>query len=181
MAKEKTGRCMYCGTITPSDFVVCFAKECLKKRKVDIASVGKYDDSPPKPEAKRCECCGRFFNKLYGDHKYCSHKCMLEGPSEQKGLKLDSGKQPWFAMPLEVLEPLADVYAAGEKKYAIFNCLQPFEDGDRRFWDAIMRHLKAAQMDPLAKDEETGCYHLAQVCFNALHRLHNARNHGNKT
>ena len=94
---------------------------------------------------------------------------------DHQGLKHDTGKQPWFAMPLVVLKPLADVFAAGEKKYETFNCLQPFEDSDRRFWDATMRHLEACQLDPLAKDEETGCYHAVQACFNLLLRIHNAR------
>ena len=90
------------------------------------------------------------------------------------GLKDDHGKQAWYAMPLSILKPLADVFAAGEKKYATFNCLQPFDDPDRRFWDATMRHLEACQLDPLAKDEETGCYHAAQACFNLLMRIYNA-------
>lgn len=91
-----------------------------------------------------------------------------------KGIKLDSGKQPYYAMPLVLLKPLADVFTAGEIKYKTFNCLQPFDDPDRRFYDAIMRHLEACQLDPLAIDEETGCYHAAQIAFNALLRLHNA-------
>ncbi len=92
----------------------------------------------------------------------------------QKGLKYDSNKQKWYAMPLEILEPLADVFVAGEKKCEIFNCLQPFEDSDRRFYDSQMRHVKDSQLDPLAIDEETGCYHQAQVAFSALMRLRNA-------
>jgi len=92
-----------------------------------------------------------------------------------KGIKLDEGKQGWYAMPLEVLEPLADVFNAGEKKYETFNCLLPFDQPERRFYDAAMRHLAACQVDPLAKDEETGCYHLAQVAFSVLLRLHNCR------
>jgi hypothetical protein len=94
---------------------------------------------------------------------------------EKSGLKFDKGKQQWFAMPLVLLTPLADVFVAGEKKYEIFNCLQPFNDPDRRFWDATMRHLEASQIDPLAIDEETGCYHAAQAAFNILLRLHNAK------
>lgn len=93
---------------------------------------------------------------------------------ESKGLKYDNDKQQWYAMPLEILEPLADVFAAGEKKYKIFNCLQPFEDGDRRLYDSLIRHQCACQIDPLAIDEETGCYHQAQVAFSALLRLRNA-------
>ena len=94
--------------------------------------------------------------------------------NEDKGLKYDNGKQKWYAMPLELLVPLADVFTAGEKQYEIFNCLQPFEDSDRRFYDSQMRHVEASQLDPLAIDEETGCYHQAQVAFSALLRLRNA-------
>lgn len=96
-------------------------------------------------------------------------------PEETKvGLKLDQGKQEWFALPLELLKPLADVFTAGEKKYSTFNCLNPFDDSDRRFYNSLMRHLEACQIDPLAIDEETGCYHQAQVAFSALLRLRNA-------
>ena len=95
---------------------------------------------------------------------------------DDTGLKLDQGKKQWYAMPLEVVELLADVFAAGEKKYATFNCLKPFEEGDRRFWDATMRHLKECQRDPSAKDEETGCYHGAQAAWNLLMRTYHAQN-----
>ena len=90
----------------------------------------------------------------------------------EEGMKYDEGKQGWYAMPLELLKPLAEVFTQGEKKYQTFNCLNDFREPERRFYDAIMRHLEACQLDPLAKDEETGCYHIAQVAWNALLRLH---------
>ena len=93
----------------------------------------------------------------------------------EKGLKFDIGKQPWKAMPLVVLEPLADVFEAGRRKYAEYNCLNPFDDSDRRFFDGQMRHTVECQLDPLAIDTETGCYHAAQVAFNTLMRLYHAR------
>lgn len=100
------------------------------------------------------------------------------------GLKYDEGKQQWYAMPLVLLKPLADVFSAGEKKYATFNCLEPFADSDRRFWNATIRHLESCQLDPLAIDPETGCYHAAQAAFNILLRIYNAKNkedqNGNK-
>lgn len=98
----------------------------------------------------------------------------------EKGQKLDEGKQQWYALPLVVLKPLADVFMAGEHKYSIFNCLQPFDDSDRRFWDATMRHLTECQIDPLAIDQEIfenhgiKVYHGAQVAFSILMRIHNA-------
>jgi hypothetical protein len=94
--------------------------------------------------------------------------------TEEKGEKNDEGKQQWYALPLVILQPLADVLSAGELKYSTFNCLNPFDDSDRRFWDAAMRHMESCQLDPLAIDEETGCYHSAQVAFSVLLRLHNA-------
>jgi hypothetical protein len=95
-------------------------------------------------------------------------------PKSEVGWKQDEGKQGWYPLPLVILKPLADVTIAGEKKYETFNLLNPFEDSDRRFWDATMRHLESCQIDALAKDDETGCYHAAQAAFNMLLRLHNA-------
>lgn len=101
--------------------------------------------------------------------------------SAQEGLKLDQGKQPWYAMPLAVLRLLADVYRAGEHKYETFNCLKPFKDGDRRFFDGAMRHMEECQIDPLAVDQEIlekygiKVYHGAQVAFNMLMRTYHAQ------
>jgi hypothetical protein len=92
-----------------------------------------------------------------------------------EGLKFDQNKQGWFALPLEILEPLADVFTYGEEKYEAFNCLNPFDQSNRRFWNATMRHLKASQLDPLSINPEDGnVYHLAQVAFSVLMRLHHA-------
>lgn len=98
-----------------------------------------------------------------------------------RGAKNDQqeGKQRWHAMPLVMLHPLADAYNAGLKKYWRFSCLEKFDDPDWRFWDATMRHLEACQVDPLAKDEETGCYHAACACFNMLMRLYHCRKEQN--
>lgn len=97
-----------------------------------------------------------------------------------KGLKFDSDKQQWHRLPLVALEPLADVYCKAGKKYPAFNCLLPFENGSERLYDAGMRHTKDSQIDPLAKDPEDDCYHLAKVAFCALTRLHNALYHSEK-
>jgi hypothetical protein len=100
--------------------------------------------------------------------------CILDD-NPQKGKKWDSGKLSWHAMPLVLLKPLAEVFNAGMEKYEKFNCLQPFNDPDCRFYDAAMRHMEACQLDPLAKDEETQCYHAAQVAFNVLMRLYHCK------
>jgi hypothetical protein len=90
------------------------------------------------------------------------------------GTKHDQGKMDWYPVPLEIVELLVPVFVAGEKKYSVFNCLQPFKDADRRFYAAQMRHAKECQIDPLAVDEETGCFHSAQIAFSALLRLYHA-------
>lgn len=98
----------------------------------------------------------------------------------EEGIKIDIGKQGWYPLPLKILKPLADTFLAGEAKgYSTYNCLQPFRDSNRRFWDATMRHLEACQLDPLAKDQETGCYHAAQVAFSILMRLYHAQEERN--
>ena len=100
----------------------------------------------------------------------------------EQGQKWDEGKKDWHALPLVILEPLVACFEAGIKKgYGRHNCLQPFTDADQRFFSGAMRHMTACQLDPLAIDEETGCYHAAQVAFNTLMRLyHCQRPHGRK-
>ena len=104
--------------------------------------------------------------------------------SERIGAKFDEGKQSWYLLPLEIIEPLAEVMNVGEKKgYGNFSCLDTFTDPNRRFYDGQMRHTVASQRDPLAVNKEYDkegryvgeCYHLACVAFNALMRLYHAR------
>ena len=149
--------------------------ECMARRPVILVRVGPATAAPP----AACPVPGRCPNERNGECMSldaCVHKDLDAAPeATHEGLKTDAGKQPWYAMPLTILEPLADVFAAGERKYETFNCMKPFRDPDRRFWDAAMRHLAACQLDPLARDEETGCYHAAQVAFSILMRLHHCQ------
>ena len=101
-----------------------------------------------------------------------------------EGQKFDEGKQDWFLLPLELIEPLADVMLIGEKKgYGNFSCLLPYKNANRRFYNSSMRHKKAAQFDPLAINKEYDqqgnyvgeCYHLACDAFGSLMRLYHAR------
>jgi len=84
-------------------------------------------------------------------------------------------------MPLSMLPPLADAFHAGSLIYAPFNCLEPFEDSERRFWDSTMRHLEVCQLDPLAIDPDIKkkcgleVYASACVAFNQLERIRNAK------
>ena len=136
---------------------------------------------------RQCIVCLEEYEETSTVLSKSSHQCkpyhapVMAGSPSSEDLKFDKNKQLWFAMPLEVLAPLADVFAAGEKKYATFNCLQPFKDGSRRFYDGQMRHTMATQRDPLAIDKElkeqygVEVFELAQVAFNALLRLYHAR------
>ena len=101
---------------------------------------------------------------------------MSEGP--YKGLKADDGKQGWYALPLEVLQPLLDVFNAGVGHYGLHNCLKPFDNASERFYDAKMRHTEASQLNPMAIDKQDGCYHEAKVAFNALMRVYHCREKG---
>lgn len=94
--------------------------------------------------------------------------------------KHDDDKQRWHSMPIEVLKGLSDVFTAGAEKYYKFSCLGEFENGDARFWDAMMRHLEQCQTDPLAKDEETDCFHGYQAAWNILMRTYHAERKGKK-
>ena len=98
----------------------------------------------------------------------------MESATEE-GLKFDGEKLDWSVIPLEILEPLVAVFVAGAKKYGYLNCMKPFENGDRRFFAAAMRHTVGCQLDPLAVDTETGCYEAAEAAWNHLIRLHHAR------
>lgn len=91
------------------------------------------------------------------------------------GKKDDAGKQRWYAMPLCVLKDLADTFNHGAEEYGLFNCLQEFEEPKQRWWNALMRHLEECQIDPLAKDAKSGCYHAACVAFNALMYLYHCK------
>ena len=91
------------------------------------------------------------------------------------GLKHDTDKRRWHSLPLEILEPLADLMEAGREKYGQFNCLEDFDNPDERFWNANMRHAAACQRNPLAIDPETGCYHEAARAFSSLMRIYHCR------
>ena len=115
-----------------------------------------------------------------GDNEDLREKGSLAGRAEMvvagtPGKKEDAGKHRWYAMPLCVLNDLADTFNHGAEEYGLFNCLQEFEEPKQRWWNALMRHLEECPIDPLAKDETSGCYHAACVAFNALMYLYHRK------
>ena len=78
------------------------------------------------------------------------------------------GKLRWELLPLELIEELVKVYDAGADKYFVESWKQ-IDDGHNRCKGALMRHLLESEKKDT--DSDTGCYHLAQVAWNALTML----------
>ena len=90
----------------------------------------------------------------------------------QEGKKNDrqDNKHRWELLPLNLLAHVVDVYTAGAVKYGDNNW-QNLPDAYNRYKAALFRHLVAFESGEI-RDPETGCYHLAQVVWNALAMLH---------
>lgn len=73
-------------------------------------------------------------------------------------------------LPLEEIEDIAKVLTAGAKKYGE-NKWQKLPNGIERYRGALLRHLVAYYKGEDI-DEDTGCYHLAQVATNAIFMLY---------
>ena len=84
-----------------------------------------------------------------------------------KNDRLD-GKLRWELLPLDLIEDLVKVYDKGAQKYEPDSWKQ-VENGYTRYKGALLRHLLESEKKDI--DYETGCYHLAQVAWNALTML----------
>ena len=73
-------------------------------------------------------------------------------------------------LPWRELEEIAKVYTAGAKKYGAHNW-ENLPDGYERYKGAMLRHLCEVEKGN-AVDKDTGCYHIAQVAWNAIAILH---------
>lgn len=73
-------------------------------------------------------------------------------------------------LPWRELEEIAKVYTAGAKKYGAHNW-ENLPDGYERYKGAMLRHLCEVEKGN-AVDEETGCFHCAQMAWNAIAMLH---------
>ena len=121
----------------------------------------------------KCTSTLRLDNKgvIYKLVEQCKPKDMeQENKTEaRKNDRLDD-KLRWELLPLEDVEDIVKVYTAGAKKYGP-DQWQNLPDGIRRYKAALLRHL--VEFDKGNEiDEETGCRHLAQVCWNAIAMLH---------
>lgn len=91
-------------------------------------------------------------------------------PASAPGAKLDADKlQTGLLLDFShALEAVAAVATFGAKKYSPGGWLK-VPDGQRRYTDALMRHLLAdAKAGGNALDEESGLLHAAHTAWNAL-------------
>lgn len=94
--------------------------------------------------------------------------------NKKTGRRHNKGKLRWRNFPLFLLEPLIEVAHAGEIKYDAFNFLNGLPVNDTL--DSLKRHLMKAESPYHSDiDEETNCYHLGAVAWNALVALHNIK------
>lgn len=80
------------------------------------------------------------------------------------------GKVRMELLPCPELEEIARVYTAGAKKYGA-NRWQNLEDGYERYKGAMLRHLCELEKGNDI-DADTGCFHAAQIAWNAIAMLH---------
>lgn len=94
-----------------------------------------------------------------------------DSPDLSKGLKFDTGKLQYSLIPPETTKALAEVLTFGATKYGPNNW-QIVEDGNKRYLDALFRHLEAYRSGEEI-DPESGLHHLAHALTNVafLHYL----------
>lgn len=81
--------------------------------------------------------------------------------SATEGRKFDSDKPEYGLIPAHALDELAHVLTIGAKKYARDNW-RYVEDAERRYFDALQRHLWAWKRGERF-DNETGRHHLGHA------------------
>lgn len=86
------------------------------------------------------------------------------------GPKYDTGKLQYSLIPPIATKSLAQVLTFGAEKYAP-NSWQRVPDGERRYTDALYRHLEQYRMGE-STDAESGLSHLAHAITNIAFLLH---------
>ena len=85
----------------------------------------------------------------------------IDVPQQPLGRKFDGGKLEYGLLPPNALEETVKVLTFGAQKYERNNWIH-VDDGLRRYFDALQRHLwawkKGEQIDP-----ESGLHHLAHA------------------
>lgn len=113
----------------------------------------------------KCPGCG-FTNM----HCLCSFKSDKESPNPDIGPKYDEGKLQYSLIPPVATKALAEVLTFGAKKYAP-NSWQKVPDAERRYLDALIRHLEAYRSGE-ELDSESNLSHLSHLLCNASFLLY---------
>ena len=90
-----------------------------------------------------------------------------------KGLKNDYGKPMWGLLPWLEMAGVVNVLTFGAKKYKPHNW-QKVKDGERRYFDAALRHISAIGMGE-TNDQESGCNHYAHAICSLLFAFWHSR------
>lgn len=87
-----------------------------------------------------------------------------------EGLKFDGGKVRPSLLPIDSLTKICEVLEFGAQKYKE-NSWQTVPEGEKRYLDALMRHV-FAHANGEETDPETGLSHLSHAGCNILFLLH---------
>jgi hypothetical protein len=85
------------------------------------------------------------------------------------GLKFDTGKLRWDLLPIDCVEDAVKILTFGAEKYSANNW-QNIEDGENRYFAALMRHLSASRQGEKI-DPESGLSHLSHAMCNVVFLL----------
>lgn len=86
-----------------------------------------------------------------------------------EGLKFDTGKLRWDLLPIDCIEDVVKILTFGSVKYGPNNW-QMLEEGEERYYAALMRHLSAYRQGEII-DIESGLSHLSHAMCNILFLL----------
>lgn len=117
----------------------------------------------------------------WGSASHFEPECLVPAPTvaaatslgQAGGLKYDGGKAPWSLLlsakgMIAAVGGVVGVLAFGAKKYDAHSW-RGVEDNERRYTDALIRHLVAIQTHGLtARDEESGELHIDHLNCNGL-------------
>jgi hypothetical protein len=88
---------------------------------------------------------------------------------EEKGSKYDGDKLRWDLLDLGLVEEVVKILTFGANKYSPNNW-QKVENGEDRYYAALMRHLTEYRKGNRI-DEESGLNHLSHLMCNVLFLL----------
>ena len=79
-------------------------------------------------------------------------------------MKYDEGKPDYTLIPPQILDAIWEVRKYGTQKYGSVNNWKTVSV--ERYWQAVLRHVRAAWDDPTRKDPESGLPHLWHIACN---------------